>query len=88
MPSYSKVGLFLFDVLAKELKGSRRPPEIAHYPSTAAVMVAYKHQFEAYTRQHPPFSVRSQEWFKPMQYWRSLAEHAEAGVLAVRELIR
>ncbi|KAJ7669618.1 ribonuclease H-like domain-containing protein, partial [Mycena olivaceomarginata] len=82
MPSYSKVGLFLFDVLAKELKGSRRPPEIAHYPSTAAVMVAYKHQFEAHTRQHPPFSVRSQEWFKPMQYWRSLAEHAEAGVLA------
>ncbi|KAJ7256435.1 hypothetical protein C8J57DRAFT_1473059 [Mycena rebaudengoi] len=39
-------------------------------------------QFEAYTRQYPPFSARSETWSKAIQYWRSLAELPEASVLA------
>ncbi|KAJ7839439.1 ribonuclease H-like domain-containing protein [Mycena olivaceomarginata] len=31
---------------------------------------------------HPPFSVRSQHWFKPMQYWRALSEQPESSILA------
>ncbi|KAJ6605547.1 hypothetical protein DFH09DRAFT_897251 [Mycena vulgaris] len=82
MPSYHKVGVFLFQVLAKELQGNRDVPAFARYSSAAEIMGAFKSQFEAYTRQYPPFSVRSKTWTKAMQYWRSLAELPEASILA------
>ncbi|KAJ7728550.1 hypothetical protein B0H14DRAFT_3618159 [Mycena olivaceomarginata] len=82
MPSYAKVGTSLFQVLAKELQAGRAAPAFARYSSAADIMAAYKSQFELYTRQHPPFSVRSQHWFKPMQYWRALSEQPESSILA------
>ncbi|KAJ7769822.1 ribonuclease H-like domain-containing protein [Mycena metata] len=82
MSSYAKVGSFLFQVLAKEIQSGRTAPEFARYSSAAAVMAAFKSQFESYTRQYPPFSMRSEHWSKPIEYWRTLAPLPESGVLA------
>ncbi|KAJ7719512.1 ribonuclease H-like domain-containing protein [Mycena metata] len=82
MSSYAKVGSFLFQLLAKEIQSGRTAPEFARYSSAAAVMTVFKSQFESYTRQYPPFSMRSEHWSKPIDYWRTLAPLAESGVLA------
>jgi hypothetical protein len=87
MPSYSKVGAFLFQVLAKELQSGRDAPAFRRYSSAAAVMVAFRTQFEAYTRQYAPFSARSNAWSKTMQYWRSLEDQPQASIIAVCILI-
>jgi hypothetical protein len=87
IPSYLKVGAFLLEVLAKELQAARDTPAFSRYSSAADVMTAFKAQFEAYTRQYPPFSARSETWSKAIQYWRSLAELPEASVLAVYLII-
>ncbi|KAJ6615944.1 hypothetical protein B0H10DRAFT_1949531 [Mycena sp. CBHHK59/15] len=82
MLSYSKVGTFLFQVLANELQAGRQAPAFARYSKAADIMSAFKTQFEAYTRQYPPFSRRSNTWSKAMHYWKSLEEHAEASIIA------
>ncbi|KAJ6608146.1 hypothetical protein B0H10DRAFT_2227168 [Mycena sp. CBHHK59/15] len=83
MQSYSKVGTILSQVLAKELQVRREslPPTFTRYSSAAAVMSAFKFQFEVYTHQYLPFSVRSDRWFKVIHYWRALAESPEAAIL-------
>ncbi|KAJ6612198.1 hypothetical protein B0H10DRAFT_1952480 [Mycena sp. CBHHK59/15] len=83
MPSYARVGEFLFEVLAKELQASRDSPAFDRYSMAGEIMEVFKLQFEAYTRQYPPFSVRSHTWSKAMQYWRSLADLPESSILAV-----
>ncbi|KAJ7789074.1 ribonuclease H-like domain-containing protein [Mycena olivaceomarginata] len=82
MPPYVKVGEFLFQVLAKELQSSRDVPAFHRYSSASGVMDAFKSQFESYTRQYPPFSVRSTTWSKAIQYWRSLEHVPEASIIA------
>ncbi|KAJ7847041.1 ribonuclease H-like domain-containing protein [Mycena leptocephala] len=82
MPSYAKVGTFLFQVLAKELQAGRDAPAFARYSKASEVMDVFKLQFEAYTRQYPPFSVRSNTWSKAMQYWRSLQDLPESSIIA------
>ncbi|KAJ6615950.1 hypothetical protein B0H10DRAFT_2253458 [Mycena sp. CBHHK59/15] len=83
MPSYARVGEFLFEVLAKELQASRDSPAFDRYSMAGEIMEVFKLQFEAYTRQYPPFSVRSHTWSKAMQYWRSLADLPESSILAL-----
>ncbi|KAJ7788024.1 hypothetical protein B0H14DRAFT_2251321, partial [Mycena olivaceomarginata] len=82
MPSYRKVGVFLMKVLAKDLQSARNTQAFRRYSTSADVINAYKAQFEAYTRQYLPFSVRSKGWSKAIQYWRSLEELPEACILA------
>ncbi|KAJ7241185.1 ribonuclease H-like domain-containing protein [Mycena rebaudengoi] len=82
MPSYTKVGAFHFQAIAKELQAKRKSEAFAPYSSASAIMLALKSQFEFYTRQYPPFSIRNPNWSKPIQYWQALAAHAESGVLA------
>ncbi|KAJ7865965.1 hypothetical protein B0H13DRAFT_1898288 [Mycena leptocephala] len=57
MPTYAKVGVFLLKVLATELKAGRQAPQFASYKSATDVMTAFRSQFEAFTRQYPPFIV-------------------------------
>ncbi|KAJ6573317.1 ribonuclease H-like domain-containing protein, partial [Mycena sp. CBHHK59/15] len=83
MPSYARVGEFLFEVLAKELQASCDSPAFDRYSMAGEIMEVFKLQFEAYTRQYPPFSVRSHTWSKAMQYWRSLADLPESSILAL-----
>ncbi|KAJ6591948.1 hypothetical protein B0H10DRAFT_2442123 [Mycena sp. CBHHK59/15] len=59
-----------------------KAPAFARYSKAADIMSAFKTQFEAYTRQYPPFSRRSNTWSKAMHYWKSLEEHAEASIIA------
>jgi hypothetical protein len=80
------VGEFLFQVLAKELQSSRDVPAFHRYSSASGVMNAFKSQFESYTRQYPPFSMRSTTWSKAIQYWRSLEHVPEASIIAVSVL--
>ncbi|KAJ6461131.1 hypothetical protein C8R47DRAFT_1241882 [Mycena vitilis] len=82
MPSYTKVGKFLLQVLAKELQAGRDAPVFQRYSTSAEVMNDFKLQFEAYTRQYPPFNVRSRAFEKALDYWRSLQEVDTACVLA------
>ncbi|KAJ7659904.1 hypothetical protein B0H17DRAFT_1145204 [Mycena rosella] len=82
MPSSEKVGKFLFQVLAKEIQSGREASEFARYSTAAQVMAAFKSQFEAYTRQYPPFNRCSPSWSKAMHYWRALTDHPEASLLA------
>lgn len=85
MPTYGKVGTFLFKTLAKELQSGRSDaPAFQSYSTSELVMAAFKSQFENYTRQYPPFSARSESWKKPMEYWTAMSERPEAAVLAVR----
>ncbi|KAJ7673239.1 ribonuclease H-like domain-containing protein [Mycena polygramma] len=79
MPSYTKVGAL---VLAKEGQASRDAPEFRFHSDASAIMDAFKAQFELYSRQHPPFSVRASHLTKPLAYWRSLAELPASSVLA------
>ncbi|KAJ6512898.1 ribonuclease H-like domain-containing protein [Mycena sanguinolenta] len=58
MPAYPKVGIFLKKALAKELQAGRQDPAFSRYTSGAQILDAFKIQFEAYTRQYPPFSAR------------------------------
>ncbi|KAJ6595079.1 hypothetical protein DFH09DRAFT_1357828 [Mycena vulgaris] len=57
MPSYTRVGEFLFEVLAKELQASRDSPAFDRYSTAGEIIEAFKLRFEAYTRQYPPFSL-------------------------------
>jgi hypothetical protein len=78
--------VFLFQALAKELQAGRDATAFARYSSAADVMAAFRSQFEAYTRQYPPFSVRSNTWSKAIQYWPSLEELPEASISAIPTL--
>ncbi|KAJ7756553.1 ribonuclease H-like domain-containing protein, partial [Mycena metata] len=82
MPTYPKVGTFLFKVLARELQAGRQAAAFTHHASPDAIMAAFKSQFEAYTRQYPPFSARSAMWLAPIQYWRAMVQLPEASILA------
>ncbi|KAJ6491168.1 hypothetical protein C8R45DRAFT_1096684 [Mycena sanguinolenta] len=82
MPSYSKVGTFLFQVLAKDLQAGRDAPAFTRYSTAAEVMDAFKLQFEAYTQQYPPFTVHHNTWSKAMEYWRSLENLPESSIIA------
>ncbi|KAJ7246966.1 hypothetical protein C8J57DRAFT_1241128 [Mycena rebaudengoi] len=81
MPAYGKVGIFLFKVLAKELRSGRKSSEFVYHTSGNDIMAAFKTQFEAYTRQYPPFSARQNIWSRPMQYWEAMSQLPEASVL-------
>jgi hypothetical protein len=87
MPTYAKVGVFLLKVLATELKAGRQAPQFASYKSATDVMTAFRSQFEAFTRQYPPFSARSRSWTKPYLYWTAMLDQSDAGVLAVKSSV-
>jgi hypothetical protein len=87
MPTYAKVGVFLLKVLATELKAGRQAPQFASYKSATDVMTAFRSQFEAFTRQYPPFSARSRSWTKPYLYWTAMLDKSDAGVLAVKSSV-
>ncbi|KAJ7023185.1 ribonuclease H-like domain-containing protein [Mycena alexandri] len=82
MPTYTKVGAFLLRVLAIELKAGRTAPQFESYKTADDVLDALRTQFEAYTRQHPPFSARQKSWTKPYLYWTAMLAHVDSGVLA------
>ncbi|KAJ7256333.1 ribonuclease H-like domain-containing protein [Mycena rebaudengoi] len=83
MPTYSKIGTFLYKTLAKELQSGRSDaPPFRPYLTSDLVFAAFKSQFENYTRQYPPFSARSPLWSKPIQYWNAMSERPEAAILA------
>ncbi|KAJ7440035.1 hypothetical protein FB451DRAFT_1191822 [Mycena latifolia] len=82
MPTYQKVGKFLLKVLATELKSGRDAPEFRPYRSAEAVLAAFKAQFEAFTRQYPPYSARAAAWTKPYLYWTAMGEQSDASILA------
>ncbi|KAF9021139.1 hypothetical protein BDZ89DRAFT_1071710 [Hymenopellis radicata] len=59
MPTYAKVGLFLIQTLYHEMNSRGRDiPACSQYETSTAAVAALKSQFEAYTRQHAPFSAR------------------------------
>ncbi|KAJ6528165.1 hypothetical protein B0H19DRAFT_1274963 [Mycena capillaripes] len=82
MPTYEKVGTFLFKVLAKELQAGRKADEFVHHSSANTIMAAFKTQFELYSRQYPPFSARAATWSTPMQYWKAMSQLPDASILA------
>ncbi|KAJ6603173.1 hypothetical protein B0H10DRAFT_2440555 [Mycena sp. CBHHK59/15] len=82
MPTYRKVGKFLLKFLATELQSGRQVPQFTRYQSADDVMDAFRAQFEAFTRQYPPFSARSASWTKPYLYWTAMLKQADAGVLS------
>ncbi|KAJ6582779.1 hypothetical protein B0H10DRAFT_900779 [Mycena sp. CBHHK59/15] len=82
MPTYPKVGTFLYKVLAKELQAGRKAPEFKYHASGNEIMAAFKTQFELYTRQYPPFSARADVWSRPIQYWNAMSQLPEASILA------
>ncbi|KAJ6569104.1 hypothetical protein B0H19DRAFT_1065879 [Mycena capillaripes] len=85
MPTYRKVGTFLFKLLDRELQAGRKAPEFVHHATGDAIMNAFKAQFESYTRQYPPFSARQQTWTRPINYWQAMSLLPEASVLAIKK---
>ncbi|KAF9021143.1 hypothetical protein BDZ89DRAFT_1071717 [Hymenopellis radicata] len=82
MPTYAKVGLFLIQTLYHEMNSRGRDiPACSQYETSTAAVAALKSQFEAYTRQHAPFSARVHAR-TPLEYWRTMSESPHADVLA------
>ncbi|KAJ7872266.1 hypothetical protein B0H14DRAFT_3565755 [Mycena olivaceomarginata] len=69
----------LFKLSANQLSDSA--PVRAASSASGKVDQDLRDSMPSYVK-HPPFSVRSQHWFKPMQYWRALSEQPESSILA------
>ncbi|CAK5273903.1 unnamed protein product [Mycena citricolor] len=82
IPAYGTVGAYLYSLLQREIKAERNPPQFSGYKKSADVLGAFRAQFEAYTRQHAPFSARSSAWTKPYLYWMAMSDRPDAGILA------
>ncbi|KAJ6628147.1 hypothetical protein B0H10DRAFT_2184924 [Mycena sp. CBHHK59/15] len=71
MPTYPKVGTFLYKVLTKELQAGCKAPEFKYHTSGNKIMAAFKTQFES-----------ADIWSQPIQYWNAMSQLPEASILA------
>ncbi|KAG9118543.1 hypothetical protein FRC07_006894 [Ceratobasidium sp. 392] len=81
MPAYLRVGQYLIPFLTHEVNSKRAPHIFGLYKTWDAIVDAFRMQFIAYTRQHPPFdNICTTD--TPLEYWTKLLDRSEARVLA------
>ncbi|KAG8945373.1 hypothetical protein FRC04_000823 [Tulasnella sp. 424] len=80
-PAYVKCGKFLLSTLRHEINGNTAPRLFGGYPTTDAIVTAFRSQFATYARGNPPF-VAYHGFSSPMEYWESLRRNPDAEIVA------